>query len=63
LIAGGRDEPLFAARTVILSVTGVYGIVSYLISQRTNEIFIAFLREGVMVGTIGIAVGLVGRPG
>ena len=66
----------FAAVALILSVTGIYGVVSYLNSQRTNEIgvrmtlgacprdiFIAVLREGAMVGIIGIAIGLAGAAG
>src|SRR5260370_3492771 len=66
----------FAAVALILSVTGIYGVVSYLISQRTNEIgvrmtlgarprdiFLGVLREGAMVGIIGIAIGLVGAAG
>jgi putative ABC transport system permease protein len=63
----------FAAVALILSITGIYGVVSYLVSQRTNEIgvrmtlgarprdiFFAVLREGATVGTIGIAIGLAG---
>jgi predicted permease len=63
----------FAAVALILSIVGIYGVVSYLISQRTNEIgvrmtlgarprdiFLGVLREGAMVGAIGIAIGLVG---
>ncbi len=63
----------FAAVALLLSITGIYGVVSYLISQRTNEIgvrmtlgasprdiFLAVLREGAIVGAIGIAIGLVG---
>jgi len=63
----------FAAVALILAVTGIYGVVSYLISQRTNEIgvrmtlgarprdiFLGVLREGAMVGIIGIAIGLAG---
>jgi predicted permease len=66
----------FAAVALILSVTGIYGVVSYLISLRTNEIgvrmtlgarrrdiFIAVLREGAIVGIIGIAIGLAGAAG
>jgi putative ABC transport system permease protein len=66
----------FAIVALTLSITGVYGVVSYLIAQRTNEIgvrmtlgarprdiFIAVLREGAAVGTIGIAVGLIGAAG
>jgi len=64
---------VFAAMALILSITGIYGVVSYLVSQRTNEIgvrmtlgaqprdiFFAVLREGAVVGTIGIAIGLAG---
>ncbi len=63
----------FASVALILSIIGIYGVVSYLISQRTNEIgvrmtlgarprdiFLGVLREGAIVGGIGIAIGLVG---
>jgi predicted permease len=63
----------FAAVALILSGVGIYGLVSHLVSQRTNEIgvrmtlgaqprdiFLAVLREGATMGTIGIAIGLAG---
>ena len=63
----------FAGVALILSITGIYGVVSYLISQRTNEIglrmtlgahpsdvFMSVLREGAIVGIAGIALGLAG---
>jgi putative ABC transport system permease protein len=66
----------FALVALILSLTGIYGVVSYLISQRTNEIgvrmtlgarprdiFVAVLREGAMMGIIGIAIGLAAAAG
>lgn len=63
----------FALVALILSVVGIYGVVSYLISQRTNEIgvrmtlgakpgdiFLSLLREGAVVGGIGVGLGLIG---
>ncbi len=63
----------FTAIALILSIIGIYGVVSYLISQRTNEIgvrmtmgarprdiFFAVLREGAIVGGIGVGLGLIG---
>ena len=63
----------FAAVALLLSITGIYGVVSYLISQRTNEIglrmtlgarprdiFLALLREGATVAMLGIAIGVAG---
>ncbi|HEY6344778.1 MAG TPA: SpoIIE family protein phosphatase [Bryobacteraceae bacterium] len=63
----------FAAVSLILSIVGVYGVVSYFVSQRTNEIgvrmalgaqsrdvLLTVLREGATMGGIGVAIGLVG---
>lgn len=63
----------FAAVSLILSIVGVYGVVSYFISQRTNEIGVrmalgaesrdilfTLLREGAAMGGIGVAIGLLG---
>jgi len=61
----------FAATALILALIGIYGVVSYFVSQRTNEIgvrlalgaqardiFLDVLGEGVKLGAIGIALGL-----
>jgi predicted permease len=66
----------FAAVALVLSVIGIYGVVSYLVSQRTNEIgvrmtlgaqprdiFIAVLHDGAVMGVLGVIVGLVGATG
>jgi predicted permease len=63
-IAGGM--------ALVLGVIGIYGVVAYVVSQRTREIGIRsalgaqprelkrmFLRQGLVLGAIGAAVGLV----
>jgi len=63
-IAGGM--------ALVLGVIGIYGVIAYVVSQRTREIGIRsalgaqprelermFLRQGLALGAIGAAVGLV----
>ena len=63
----------FAATALVLSMIGVYGVVSYFVSHRTNEIglrialgaqerniFLDVIGEGGKLGAIGIALGLAG---
>ena len=64
---------LFAALGTILAVIGAYGVVSYLVAQRTHELGVRIalgadshrilwlvLRQGLSMGLAGIALGLAG---
>jgi ABC-type antimicrobial peptide transport system permease subunit len=64
---------LFAGCAVLLAVIGIYGVVSYLVNQRTREIgirlalgaqrrqiLLSVIRRGGMLTACGAAVGLLG---
>jgi putative ABC transport system permease protein len=63
----------FAALAFVLGVVGVYGVTSYLVTQRTREVGVRLalgaqpgqvvglvVRQGMVVAAIGLAAGLVG---
>jgi predicted permease len=69
--AGGRMFLIFGLLALMLAVVGLYGVKSYIVSQRTREIGIRMalgarpadvmamvLKEGAMLSAVGVALGL-----
>jgi len=63
----------FGALALLLSLVGLYGVMSFVVTQRTREIAVRvalgaqgrdvvrlFLKEGLRLSAIGIAVGIAG---